>query len=260
MKPIEPTLRAASGRRCQRPLAARDRIASAIAATFWVFACGCSPSDEVKIALHARPASSEFSSKLKVEAQVTGPQDGLRYRWYSVYGELDPQETLQPETVYRFAEGVFKDRVTVEVERHGLPVARRDIDVSYKEPAMALVGGNATSLRVEVTLVPPLEVGGPDTRAEIAGKVIGQLEAERFVVVYARAYDYWWIQPTASARLPIADDGSWSTWTHTGASYAALVVLPDFAPVMRMDLLPPVGGNVLARAIVEGRRDPQQAQ
>ena len=45
------------------------------------------------------------------------------------------------------------------------------------------------------------------------------------VVIYARA-DAWYIQPHSHTFHPIGADGSWSSWTHTGSSYAALVVRP----------------------------------
>jgi len=42
------------------------------------------------------------------------------------------------------------------------------------------------------------------------------------------AADLWFIQPEAYKSHSIRSDSSWSTWTHTGSSYAALVVRPGF--------------------------------
>ncbi len=109
-------------------------------------------------------------------------------------------------------------------------------------------------MEVSITKVPPYDVGGPETRADIAGRVTGERTPMLRVVVYARAGDVWYVQPTPYAQHPMAADGSWGTWTHTGTSYAALVVRPNFAPVPRYDVLPQVGGAVVARAIVEGSR------
>jgi hypothetical protein len=38
------------------------------------------------------------------------------------------------------------------------------------------------------------------------------------------------------------------------ASYAALLVRPEFDAFVRLDILPQIGGYVLARTIVEGKR------
>ena len=73
------------------------------------------------------------------------------------------------------------------------------------------------------------------------------------VVIYARA-DAWYIQPHSHTFHPIGADGSWSSWTHTGSSYAALVVRPGFDAYTRLDVLPQVGSYVVARTIVEGVR------
>lgn len=95
--------------------------------------------------------------------------------------------------------------------------------------------------------------GGPDTRDTIGGMVRTSLAAEYRVVVYARA-DAWYIQPTPFAMQPIEADNTWRTWTHTGSSYAALVVRKSFKPMTRLDVLPQVDAEVLSRAIVEGRK------
>jgi hypothetical protein len=72
-------------------------------------------------------------------------------------------------------------------------------------------------------------------------------------VIYARA-DAWYVQPMPYTTLEIAPDKTWKSWTHTGGAYAALVVARDYKPFMRLDVLPQVGGEILARTFVEGRR------
>ena len=62
------------------------------------------------------------------------------------------------------------------------------------------------------------------------------------------------LPPLPFAIQPIESDNTWRTWTHTGSSYAALVVRPGFDPFLRLDVLPQVGGYVLARMIVEGKK------
>jgi hypothetical protein len=109
-------------------------------------------------------------------------------------------------------------------------------------------------VRVTVSTIPPYQpLGGSETRAQIAGRVNGASAPDYSVVLYARA-DAWYIQPELFATVPIARDGTWASWTHTGSSYAALVVRPGFEALPRLDVLPQVGGYVVARQIVEGLR------
>ena len=65
---------------------------------------------------------------------------------------------------------------------------------------------------------------------------------------------YGWAHLKVNAVHDIRPDKTWPSWTHTGASYAALVVRPEFDAFVRRDRLPQVGGYVLARTIVEGAR------
>jgi hypothetical protein len=213
---------------------------------------GCRNDQAVRVKLQACPVSQEHPNRLDVQAQVAGPLAGLRYKWFSVNGSCEPQESDAPETVYRFAEGVLKDHITVEVWRDNRRIAESGTDVKFeREPGRT---GGQQDIQIEITSVPPCEQGGPDTHADIAGRVIGPVGSNYAVVVYARAYDNWFIQPAAQALLPIRPDNTWTTWTHTGTSYAALVVRPGFEPFGRLDLLPQVGGSVLARSVVEGRK------
>ena len=62
------------------------------------------------------------------------------------------------------------------------------------------------------------------------------------------------LEPIAYASHAIRPDNTWTSWTHTGSSYAALLVRPGFEPVPRLDVLPKIGGYVVARTVVEGMR------
>jgi hypothetical protein len=53
---------------------------------------------------------------------------------------------------------------------------------------------------------------------------------------------------------PILPDGTWKTWTHTGETYAIMVVRVGYVPLSRLDVLPAVGGYVVGRTTFEGRR------
>jgi hypothetical protein len=193
---------------------------------------------------------------LQVTAQVAGLQKGLHYKWFSVAGSCSPQQSEDPTTLFKFADGTSRDRVSVEVWRDGKIVGRNELDVALDETRASLVPPERPEeTQIEITAIPPYEPkGGPDTHADIAGTVSGKLGAGYSVVLYARASDVWYIQPTAYAALAIRPDNTWTSWTHTGSSYAALLVRPGFEPVPRLDLLPQVGGYVIARTIVDGTR------
>jgi hypothetical protein len=220
---------------------------------FAVFA-SCANPDGVRVVLQSHAPGSREPRELNITAQVTGPTDGLEYRWFAVAGENDPQVSQSPSTVFRFAEGSVKDRVTLEVWRNDLRVAQSEIDV---QPDAGLAQGaaqRAPDIVVEITNVPPYEpAGGDATRADIAGRVTGEVAPDLQVVIYTRA-DAWYIQPHSHTYHPIGADGRWSSWTHTGSSYAALVVRPGFDAYTRLDVLPQVGSYVVARTIVEGLR------
>jgi hypothetical protein len=218
-----------------------------------LFSPGCAR-DAVRVVLQVDQGPPRWDVRnLGIHAQVTGPQARLRYRWYSVSGECDPQESDEPATVFKFADGTIRDRVSVEVLRDDRRVAYGELDVQLDARQALLATQPVPDVRIEITRIPPYEAGGPDTRADIRGRVSGQLAPDHRVVIYARA-DVWYIQPVPASVHPIRPDGSWESWTHTGSSYAALVVRPGFDPAPRLDVLPQVGASVVARTIVEGAR------
>jgi len=213
----------------------------------------CANNSEVSVQLNAHHQPSTDARQLDVQAQVTGPQSGLRYKWFSVLGELDPQDSETPKTAFTFATNSPRDRVWVEVWRDNERVAEGQLEVNM-EPNAVPASVARPRVQISITEVPRYEpAGGPDTRADIGGKVTGELTKDYAVVVYARA-DAWYIQPVPYALHQIQLDGSWQTWTHTGANYAVLLVRNDYKPLTRLDVLPAVEGSVLARTIVEGKR------
>jgi hypothetical protein len=227
--------------------------ALALAAALCLMA-GCDGQNAARVKLHVRPSPSEVPTRLEIQAQIAGTQTGLHYKWFAVSGACDPQESDSPTTVFQFAESVTRDRVSVEVWRGDRRIGQSDIDVKFDEEQARLVSNRSPQVQIEITTIPPAEAGGPDTQANIAGKVSGKIERGDKVLLYAYAYDYWHIQPIAHAMHPIGADNTWSNWTHTGTSYAALVVKEGYEPRIRLDVLPRVSGSVLARSIVEGRR------
>lgn len=218
---------------------------------------GCGDRDAVRVRLHSRPPSTQGTLHLEISAQVAGNQTGLRYRWFAVAGGCNPQESDKPATEFKFADGGARDRVSVEVWRDSKIVGRSEIDVKLDElqAQLAAIEQLPKDLQIEITSIPPYEPqGGSDTRAAITGKVGGTLAPGYSVVLYARASDVWYVQPIAYASHPIHPDNTWTSWTHTGSSYAALLVRPGFEPAPRLDVLPKVGGYVLARTVMEGTR------
>lgn len=239
-----------------RPTLVRLRrpIATALATLLMAsVAVSCADRDAVRVSLIASRPDGQPVRSLEVRAQVAGPVDGLRYRWYSGTGQLIPQETEEPATIFTFADGTSQDRVSVDVWRENARVAHAELPVRLDS-----MSGNEAQRRhdvqVAISLVPPFDsAGGPFTRDTIAGTVTAVRSPDYRVVVFARA-DVWYIQPHPNTLHPIDAQGAWGTWTHTGSSYGVLVVRSGFNPLPRYDLLPPVGGDVVARLVVEGRR------
>jgi hypothetical protein len=215
---------------------------------------GCGHRDSVQIKLLARVPPGHGGPNLQITAQIAGRQDGLRYKWFSVSGGCDPQSSDNPETAFRFADGTMRDRISVEAWRGNKMVGQGQVDVKLDEnQARLLTIAQSELAQIEITKIPPSEPkGGSETHADIAGKVMGKVEPGYTIVLYARASQIWYIQPAPDTALSIGPDNTWTGWTHTGSSYAALLVRPGFEPIPRLDLLPQVGGFVLARNVVDG--------
>jgi hypothetical protein len=104
---------------------------------------------------------------------------------------------------------------------------------------------------IKFTKIPPAAQGGKEKIDTIAGRVVGARPGER-IVVYARS-GAWWIQPRIETPfIPIRTDSTWSTETHLGYEYAALLVGPDYRPQPTMDVVPSIGGAIVLTAITKG--------
>ncbi|MEO8333875.1 MAG: hypothetical protein ABI664_02815 [bacterium] len=214
----------------------------------------CHDADASQVRIEAVPATERDARDMDIRAQFAGPVAGVRYKWFSVTGETDPQESEQPATVFTFADGATKDRVTVEVWRGKKRLARNELDVKLDETRVILANAERPKMQIDINVIPPYEpYGGAETRADIGGKIVGDSVAEYRVIIYARA-DLWYRQPMPDVSVPIGMDGTWKTWTHTGASYAVFVVRHDVGLSTRLDVLPHVGGNIVASRIVDGVR------
>ena len=228
-------------------------LASLAVLALALFVVGCGDPNRVRVKLSARPSPGDDLLRLEIQAQVAGPLDGLRYRWYSVSGACEPQESDTPLTTFKFSENTGRDRVTVELWRDGKIIARNDLDVILDENRLRAESEHVIGMKVEITNVPPYDPhGGADTHANIAGSINGSAASDCRIVLYARAGDTWYIQPMAATMLPVQPDNTWTSWTHTGSSYAALAVRPGYEPHLRLDVLPPIGGYVIGRTVVDG--------
>ena len=85
----------------------------------------------------------------------------------------------------------------------------------------------------------------------IAGRVSGAGNGQR-IVLYARSGD-WYVQPYADQPFTaIQPDSTWTSSTHLGTEYAALLVDADYRPLARTPALPGIGGGVAAVTVTEG--------
>ncbi len=127
----------------------------------------------------------------------------------------------------------------------------------------ALLGGcrardSQQKPEVAFTNIPPAAQGGRERVAVIAGRVSGA-RPDQQIVVYARSGP-WWVQPWPDKPfIPIKTDGTWSTPTHLGFEYAALLVDPGYHPPPTMDTAPVAGGSIVAVQMVKGIGDIQVA-
>lgn len=101
---------------------------------------------------------------------------------------------------------------------------------------------------IEFTSLPPAGPGGPRLVGSITGRVHGAAPGQR-IVLYARA-GLWWVQPFANSPFTdIRPDTTWTSPTHMGTEYAALLVDRSFNPAVNVSALPSVGGSVHAVAV-----------
>lgn len=111
---------------------------------------------------------------------------------------------------------------------------------------------------IEFSHIPPAAQGGPGRVDFISGRV-RNARREQQIVIYAHS-GTWWLQHNPDQPLiPIQGDSTWSTETHLGFEYAALLVEPNYHPLAVLDLAPTQGGSVDLVAIVKGVGPPQYA-
>jgi hypothetical protein len=111
---------------------------------------------------------------------------------------------------------------------------------------------------ITFTKIPPAAQGGRERVDTISGRV-RNARARQQIVIYAHS-GQWWVQPTPdNPFISIKADSTWSTETHLGFEYAALLVEPDYHPLPTMDVAPTQGPSVALVIIVKGVGPPQTA-
>jgi len=112
-------------------------------------------------------------------------------------------------------------------------------------------GQTSAGVSIEFSKIPPAAQGGREKVDTIAGRVHGARPGQQ-IVIYARSGP-WWVQPWPDRPLiPIRADSTWSTETHLGFEYAALLVDPGYHPPPTMDVAPTQAGPVVLVRIVKG--------
>jgi hypothetical protein len=111
---------------------------------------------------------------------------------------------------------------------------------------------------IEFTKVPPAAQGGRESVDTIAG-LVKEARPGQQIVIYAHS-GQWWVQPWPDHPFTsIKADSTWSTDTHLGWEYAALLVEPDYHPPPLMDVAPTPGGLVALVSTVKGVGPPRFA-
>ena len=117
---------------------------------------------------------------------------------------------------------------------------------------------NSASPSFEFTHIPPAAQGGKERVDTISGRVMNA-RPEQQIVVYVHS-GQWWVQPEPETPfIPIKADSTWTTPTHLGFEYAALLVDPGYQPPPTMDVAPTQGGSIAIVTIVKGVGTPQSA-
>jgi len=121
-----------------------------------VLSVGCAAKKELLVQLETHRPQAYDPHQVEVQAMVLGPQTGLHYKWFSVNGDFDPQESYEPKSQFTFAPSSVRDRIWVEVWRDNEKVAESALDVNVESRRRS---------SVEKTAVPEIAI----TRSAISG-------------------------------------------------------------------------------------------
>jgi hypothetical protein len=262
-----PTIEALTNMRTQTINAVCLLLAGLAAGWLWSpIASKTAPSGE----LMPRERTVETGVSLKVDLRLRNRPPGARIVWNSDAGHFDPEETnTDLQSTFTAPTEQRKVRLWVDLidgEHVYQNVAWADLDVSRSVEPIAQTSSPTSGspaaetasndIMIRLTTVPQYDsVGGPTTSAYIEGDVTGVRDPDQFrIVVYAKTGATWWVQPLVAAPFtPLDNRGQFSTWTHTGTSYAVLLVRRGFLPPAAVDGDLPMGKDIVARAQVAGR-------
>lgn len=231
---------------------------------------GCHRAEE-KVSLQLNAAPIGESGRYRLVAEAHGPLNGIKYRFYANDGTCQPEISDRPESVFTPSPGAANEsvQVTVEALRGDAPIQSAHYTIKLKgvagarpeEPNAAQAPLNnlqephtSRSAAIEITKVPRYDpTGGPNTNDQIEGVVRGVSNSDAFrVVLYAKT-DIWYVQPLLGSTIEINSDGTWSSWTHTGSEYAALLVPEGYSPSSTLGTLPSKN-DVIAKTSRMGAR------
>ena len=123
--------------------------------------------------------------------------------------------------------------------------------------ALLLAACSDATPAVVIVEVPPAAEGGPDRTVQISGRVHGARPGDR-IVLFAKS-GLWYVQPFDTKPFTtIREDGTWTTSTHLGTEYAAMLVRAGYEPPPTVETPPPIGGRVIAATRVTGSGDVSQ--
>ena len=109
----------------------------------------------------------------------------------------------------------------------------------------------STAPSIKLIKIPRAAQGGVIDLDTISGTV-SNARSEHRIVLYARS-GIWYVQPWADQPFTtINPDSTWSSQTHLGTEYAALLVEPGYVPPSSPFVLPEIGNGVVAVTVVEG--------
>lgn len=212
------------------------------------------------------PREITAGETVSISLTASYPPPGARYMWYSdsTLGHCDPPETDQPWTKYTAPSRAGQYRVSVEVKNHGTTIFSGGVDfkvIGKEEASSAAIPSPSQSSpapgkpTIRISQVPVYDpVGGPTALDAIAGDVSGVDPKSVRVVLYAFT-DNWYVQPFIMAPFTdIEPDGKWSTQSHLGSKYAALLVRPGYHPRNVTFSLPGVGDDIVAVATAAGTK------
>ncbi len=116
---------------------------------------------------------------------------------------------------------------------------------------MTACAKSAPTPSITFTRLPPAAKGGPDVLDTIEGRVTGARPGQR-LVIYSLS-SVWWVQPDPNTPYTeLHNDSTFSTKTHLGTEYAALLVEPDHQPPATLERLPVEGGSVVRLVVQPG--------